>query len=195
MLMQEGDAAAFPFGLHRSWETMWHMWGNSQSDVLARAGSLFADTAMIASAEREAVGFYPRLLIDGLKKEINIAAPGEEKTYEQIAYGIRPATLALLRLYDATHKREYLTMAGLYASWFFGNNALGVPMYDPASGRCFDGISDSVTLNRNSGAESTVEALLTLTELEQYPQAMRFLHCRKSAHGQHGADLYAIFSA
>ena len=194
MLMQEGDAAAFPFGLHRSWETMWHMWGNSQSDVLARAGSLFADTAMIASAEREAVGFYPRLLIDGLKKEINIAAPGEEKTYEQIAYGIRPATLALLRLYDATHKREYLTMAGLYASWFFGNNALGVPMYDPASGRCFDGISDSVALNRNSGAESTVEALLTLTELEQYPQAMRFLHCRKSAHGQHGADLYAIFS-
>ena len=35
-------------------------------------------------------------------------------------------------------------------------------MYDPATGRCYDGINSPVDINRNSGAESTIEALLAL---------------------------------
>jgi len=181
IVMQDGDASTFPYGLHRSWETMWHMWGNSQTAVLARAGRIFGKRSFTLSAEREAVGFYSRLLVQGFLTEMDLAKPGKNKVFDQIAYGVRPMTLGLLRLFDATGKREYLVMAGLAGSWFFGNNPAGLPMYDPGTGRCYDGIRDSVTINRNSGAESTVEALLTLIELEHYPDAVKYVYYRKTA--------------
>jgi hypothetical protein len=55
----------------------------------------------------------------------------------------------------------------------------GAAIYDPATGRCFDGIRDSTTINKNSGAESTIEALGTLLEVEHYDLSRRFLHARK----------------
>jgi hypothetical protein len=54
-------------------------------------------------------------------------------------------------------------------------------MYDTTTGRCFDGINDSTSLNRNSGAESTIEALYTLLEIEQYPLARKYLNYKKVA--------------
>jgi hypothetical protein len=179
MLMQDGNAGTFPYGLHRSWETMWHAWGNSQSYALAYAGKSIGDTAMVASAAKEARDFYSRLLITGLNKEWDCAAPDKKLVYEQIAYGIRPMALALLRLYDATGDELYLKMAGLTASWLFGNNVLHQMMYDSTTGRCFDGITDSTFVNKNSGAESTIEALYTLLEIEQYPLAKKYLSYTK----------------
>jgi hypothetical protein len=179
MMMQDGNAAAFPYGLHRSWETMWHAWGNSQSFALAYAGKVLRDTAMVVSAEREARAFYSRLLIEGMVKEWDVAVPQKKIAYEQIAYGIRPLTLGLLRLYDATGKELYQKMAGLAASWLFGNNVLHEVMYDTSTGRCYDGITDSTRVNRNSGAESAIEALYTLLEIEQYPLAKKYLRYKK----------------
>jgi hypothetical protein len=178
--MQDGNAATFPYGLHRSWETMWHMWGNGQTQALAYAGKIFNDTAMIRSAEIEAQYFYSRLLIQGFLKELDVANPEVKSEYEQIAYGIRPLTLGLLRLYDATGNEIYQKMAGLAASWLFGNNVMHQVIYDEASGRCYDGISDSSRVNRNSGAESTIEALYTLLEIEQYPLAKKYLWYKKT---------------
>jgi hypothetical protein len=179
MMMQDGDATTFPYGLHRSWETMWHMWGNGQTQALAIAGLLLNDSAMIRSAEREAQGFYSRLLIRGYMKELDIAHPDSNFNREQIAYGIRPIAVGLLRLYDATKDETYLKMAGLAASWLFGNNIAHQQMYDVESGRCFDGIMDSLTFNRNSGAESTIEALHTLVEIDRYPLAKKYLWYKK----------------
>ncbi|MDP2884796.1 MAG: hypothetical protein Q8P51_07240 [Ignavibacteria bacterium] len=193
IMMQDGDIRTFPFGAHRSWETIWHSWGNSQSHVLAYAGGVLRDKKMIASAEKEAKGFYARLLIDGILKEWNLAEPKKKSAYEQIAYGIRPMTLGLLRLYDATNNEVYLKMAGLAASWLFGNNVLHQSMYDPATGRCFDGISDSTSLNRNSGAESTIEALYTLLEIEQYPLARKYLNYKKKSSRSTKETLSATF--
>ncbi len=181
MIMQDGDVRTYPYGAHRSWEAMWHAWGNGQSHVLAYAGSVLKDKRMVASAEKEARGFYSRLLIDGMLKEWNFATQRKKTEYEQIAYGIRPMAVGLLRLYDATGNEVYLKMAGLAASWFFGNNVLHQPMYDTTTGRCFDGITDSTHLNRNSGAESTIEALYTLLEIEQYPLARKYLSYKKVA--------------
>jgi len=193
MMMQDGDAAAFPYGLHRSWETMWHLWGNGQSQALAVAGVLFNDSTMIRSARREAEGFYTRLLINGFIKEMDVAHPGSNIHHDQIAYGVRPMAVALLRLYDATKNENYLAMAGLAASWLFGNNAAGEQMYDPASGRCFDGIKDPLALNKNSGAESTIEALHTLVEIENYPGAVKYLDYRKMKETSHDDILSAFF--
>ncbi len=179
MVMQDGDAATFPYGLHRSWETMWHMWGNGQTQSLAGAGVVLNDSAMIRSAEREAQGFYSRLLIQGYMKELDIAHPDSSVNRDQIAYGIRPIAVGLLRLYDATKNEIYLKMAGLAASWLFGNNIARQQMYDIESGRCFDGIMDSLTFNKNSGAESTIEALHTLVEIDKYPLAKKYLWYKK----------------
>src|SRR5689334_6864746 len=179
MTMQDGSARRAPYGLHRSWESTWHMWGNSQTAALAAAGRHLHDARMIRSAEREARGFYARLLIDGFMKETDLADPSKRRVFEQIAYAVRPMATGLLRCYDATGDSLYLSMAGLAASWLLGNNCAGAVMYDTATGRCFDGIRDSTSVNRNAGAESTIEALLTIVELSPYPEAARELFCRR----------------
>jgi hypothetical protein len=193
MMMQSGTPRESPFGLHRSWETQWHMWGNPQTQVLASAGKILKNDAFVASAEREATGFYGRLLIEGFMKEWNLASAELPLRYEQIAYAVRPMAVGLIRLYEATGKKDYLVMAGLAGSWLFGNNVLHTPIYDPASGRCYDGIRDSVTINLNSGAESTIEALYTLVEIEQYPYARDFLMYKKILSRNDGRELSALF--
>jgi hypothetical protein len=193
LVMQDGDDTRPPYGLHRSWETLWHMWGNAQTQALSAAGIMLHDTTMIASAVREARGWYGRLLMEGFLKEYDVAGSAPAAAYEQIAYGVRPMAVGLLRLYDATGNRDYLLMAGLAASWLTGNNAAGRAMYDPATGRCYDGLRDSTTLNLNSGAESTIEALYTLVEVQQYPGAAALLDCRKVARGTAGGFSYAVF--
>jgi hypothetical protein len=193
MMMQSGTPQQAPFGLHRSWETQWHMWGNSQTQALAAAGKVLEKNVFVASAEREAGGFYARLLIDGFSKEWNLASAEPPSRYEQIAYAVRPMAVGLIRLYEATGKNDYLVMAGLAGSWLSGNNVLKQPIYDPATGRCFDGIRDSVTINKNSGAESTIEALYSLVEIEQYPAARRFLSYRKIFSGKKGEYKLACF--
>jgi len=194
MIMQDGDIGAHPFGLHRSWETVWHMWGNSQTQALALTGRLLQDKTMVQSAEREAQGFYSRLLIDGFFKEMDLGNNGPRVEFEQIAYGVRPMAVGLVRLYEATRNEDYLILAGLAASWLFGNNPARRQMYDPATGRCFDGITDSLTVNKNSGAESTIEALLTVLEVERYPTARRFLRAVKKESGKTASGPYAVFS-
>jgi hypothetical protein len=66
-------------------------------------------------------------------------------------------------------------------------------MYDPLTGRCFDGITDSATINRNSGAESTIEALYTLVELRRYPEALRYYEAKRIAAGHDRGTPYAFF--
>jgi hypothetical protein len=193
MVMQDGDMKTFPFGLHRSWQTMWHMWGNAQTQALASAGKMLKNKKMIGSAEREAKGFYSRLLIDGFMKELDVIDTSKTLRYEQIAYGVRTLTVGLIRLYEATKKVEYLKMAGLASSWLFGNNVLHQRMYDPTTGIGFDGIHDSVTVNKNSGAESTIEALFTLIELERYPAARKYSGYTKIKRGETADYLYAVF--
>jgi hypothetical protein len=201
MLMQDGDGKTSPYGLHRSWETIWHMWGNGQTQALSTAGQMLHDTTMIASAVREARGWYGRLLMDGFLREYDVAGPSHASVagsaawseFDQIAYGVRPMAVGLIRLYEATKDRDYLLMAGLAASWLTGNNPARRAMYDQATGRCYDGIRDSLAVNMNSGAESTMEALYTLLEVKHYPDAAALLACRKVSAGTVGRFSYAVF--
>ena len=194
MTMQDGNVKTFPYGLHRSWETTWHMWGNAQTQALATVGRKLGEPSMIASAEREAIGWYTRLIIEGFLKEMDVRTPGKKVAFEQIAYGVRPMAVGLVRLHEATGKPEYLAMAGLAVSWLFGNNALNQPMYDSFTGRCLDGIRDSMSVNKNSGAESTIEALLAILEVGEYPQAKKYFHYRKTKQGTTARYLYGVFS-
>jgi hypothetical protein len=82
-----------------------------------------------------------------------------------------------MALYRATRDTRYAQFAGLAGSWFFGNNMAGVPMFDPDTGRCLDGIDGphDWRVNRNAGAESTLEALLALLTVQADPVAVRYL--------------------
>ena len=82
---------------------------------------------------------------------------------------------ACLEAYKITNDEKYAVQAGKIAQWLFGDNELGKALYNSETGICYDGISSENHLNMNSGAESTIEALLSLLEIEQNQFAQKVL--------------------
>jgi hypothetical protein len=79
-------------------------------------------------------------------------------------------TSACLEAYLITSDRRWMDRARVAFNWFLGDNELRVPIYDPASGGCRDGLhADRV--NENQGAESTLSFLLALTEMRAASRA------------------------
>ena len=73
---------------------------------------------------------------------------------------------AALEAHKITGEKKYAVYAANYAGWFFGDNNQNEQIYFPDTGICFDGLNEN-SVNNNSGAESTIEALLLLQEIEQ----------------------------
>jgi hypothetical protein len=168
-LMQYGKINEAPYGAHISWEGGWHGWGNSQT--MALAGTPYTESAVY-----EAEQFYPWLLVNGWMHSFELQDPSDRRQFEQIAYAVRPVAVGLARLYDTTGNEDFAIMAGLAASWLTGNNVAGHQMYNPRHGYGYDGINDSATVNMNSGAESTIEALMTVLELERHPKPNKWMY-------------------
>lgn len=174
---QLGGPGEYPYAAHPSNTTstaLWHAWGSHQVHALALAGDLLGRQDWIESARREADTFFVRLLTTDLINEM-LPLPNRRG---QIAYGAEVMTSGFWALYQATGEEQYARYAGLTASWFFGNNMAGLPMYDPETGRCFDGIDGPTPfrVNRNAGAESTIEALYALMQVDRDPIANRYLN-------------------
>src|SRR5206468_9125318 len=120
--------------------------------------------------------FYTRLLAGPMVGEWGVLP----FAYPQIAYGLNSMTQGYIALHQATGDDTYGRLAGLTAGWFYGNNAAHFAMYDPATGRGYDGLMgpSEFRVNRNSGAESTIEALMTLQAVGADPVARRYLTYR-----------------
>ncbi|MDZ7373770.1 MAG: hypothetical protein ONB23_07340 [candidate division KSB1 bacterium] len=177
LAMQVTDPADSLHGALLCYRDLWHAWGSLQLFALVRAWRAFGDPSYLEAALQEARHWRGRLLVHGLLHEVDVRR-GESRTYPQIAYDIRPAVWGLLALAEATGDTFWSVAAGLWASWFIGNNDAGIPTYDAHTGRTFDGITGPGEVNRNAGAESTVEALLTLQAVSSDPVAMRALTAR-----------------
>ena len=175
LMMQEGDANNFPYSLFLSAQNQWHAYGSDQSFALLSLGEFLNDTLYRSKALNEIDHFYPWLITNSFKSSISISysnnqfQPILENDYEQIAYGFRPMVFASIEAYTITGLPQYADMAGHLAAWFLGNNVASVNMYDSTTGRCFDAISTGNQVNLNSGAESTIEALLTMQRVQKYP--------------------------
>ncbi len=175
VLMQQGDATHFPYSAFLSWENTWHAYGNDQAYSLLKAGAFLNDTSYTNRGLAEVDNFYPWLLQNGLKASFVVADNGSgvqlttEQSYDQIAYGLRPMIFAAIEAYRLTGKSKYADIAGHLSAWFFGANDAGKTMYSLTTGRCFDGLSSPTSININSGAESTIEALLSMERVESYP--------------------------
>lgn len=174
MKMQLNHEGFFADGALLSWENVWHAWGNSQAHALINAGMALQDAAMIDAGVKEVRLFQPYLLSQNYIREIQFARNGDaisaEKTvkFEQIAYDIRPMVMAALAAHQATSEQQFADQAARLSRWFFGKNPAGAVIYEAATGRGYDGINDAKTVNRNSGAESTIESLLALQAIEQH---------------------------
>jgi glycosyltransferase involved in cell wall biosynthesis len=57
--------------------------------------------------------------------------------------------------WTASGDAKWLTRAEAAHDWFLGRNTLGVPIVDPETGECGDGLT-SVSVNANNGAESVI---------------------------------------
>lgn len=179
LLMQEGGQGVYPYGAFISYENTWHGWGNSQSYALLNLFETVLDSIYLKAALKEINYFYDYIMNRNYLSEFSIGKAGNvifssgENKYPQIAYIIRPMVYASLKAYELTQDTSYAFKAAKPASWFYGRNAANSPMYDPDNGRCFDGINNSASVNLNSGAESTIEALLSLQAIENNPYAVR----------------------
>ncbi len=76
---------------------------------------------------------------------------------------------ALLEAYNITLDSTYAIKAGKVAQWFIGQNPASTVMYNSHTGIFFDGIENENLVNKNSGAESTIEGLLSLLRISLNP--------------------------
>ncbi len=71
---------------------------------------------------------------------------------------------ACLEAYITTKDKRWYNEAEKAFQWFLGTNDLGIPLYNPVNGGCYDGLHVD-RVNRNQGAESTIAFLLSLYEM------------------------------
>jgi Carbohydrate family 9 binding domain-like len=174
-----GNHYAYPFGMHpvsSSAPGYWHDWGAHMVHALAVAGMTLKRQDWIDSAAADADSFLLRQIAFERFRDMGVVPD----RLGQIAYGTNMIVQAYMALYKATGQARYARYGGLAASWLFGNNMANVQMYDPKTGRVFDGINGPAAwrVNLNSGAESTIEGLMSLQAVADVPLAAQYLYVR-----------------
>lgn len=89
---------------------------------------------------------------------------GEHARFDQQPVEAQTTAAACLEAYRLTGDARWRKEARRAFEWFLGRNDLGLPVYDPDTGGCGDGLHPD-RLNSNQGAESTLAFLQTLLEL------------------------------
>lgn len=95
-------------------------------------------------------GFYPQ--------------GGERARFDQQPVEVQAMVSACLEAYRITVDKRWRKEARRAFEWFLGRNDLNLPVYDPTTGGCRDGLHPD-RANDNQGAESTLAFLQALLEL------------------------------
>ena len=73
---------------------------------------------------------------------------------------------ACVEAFNVTRDKSWFDNAVMCFNWFLGHNDLNLPLYDPMTGGCRDGLmADGI--NQNEGAESSLAWLLSLMTLQK----------------------------
>ncbi len=89
---------------------------------------------------------------------------GTRADFDQQPVEAQAMVSACLEAFRATREESWFREAKRAFEWFLGRNDLGLPLYDPSTGGCGDGLHlDRV--NENQGAESTLAFHLALAEM------------------------------
>jgi glycosyltransferase involved in cell wall biosynthesis len=89
---------------------------------------------------------------------------GERARFDQQPAEAQAMVSACLEAYRITGDKRWRKEARRAFEWFLGRNDLNLPIYDPTTGGCRDGLHPDRT-NENQGAESTLAFLQSLLEL------------------------------
>jgi len=89
---------------------------------------------------------------------------GQKARFDQQPLEAAGAVSACLQAYRVTGDSRWRGQAWSAFNWFLGNNDLQLPLYDPATGGCRDGLHPD-RANENQGAESTLSFLMALLEM------------------------------
>ena len=89
---------------------------------------------------------------------------GERARFDQQPVEAQAMVSACLEAYRITGDKSWRKEARRAFEWFLGRNDLNLPLYDPTTGGCRDGLHPDRP-NENQGAESTLAFLQSLLEL------------------------------
>ncbi len=95
---------------------------------------------------------------------------GEKARFDQQPLEAAGAVSASLQAYRITADKRWLREAWSAFNWFLGDNDLQLPLYDPATGGCRDGLHPD-RANENQGAESTLSFLMALLEMRSLQES------------------------
>jgi hypothetical protein len=168
--MSSGDGQTWPYGAVLPWaksRSMWHAWSSQMPAALARASTVLGRPDLLEPAVLDQTSFTTTLLTASGPDNAWYPTPVDQT---QIAYGADSRLQSALAVAGAGAGAPGLKrIAAVAASWYFGTNRSGTPVYDPATGVTFDGVQADGTVNRNSGAESTIHGLLSMIALDGAP--------------------------
>ncbi|MGJ7441693.1 hypothetical protein [Aquipuribacter sp. MA13-6] len=167
--MSGGDAQQWPYGAIVQWthsQSFWHAWASQMPAALAVASDGLDRPDLLPAAVTDSAVFTPHLLTSTGMVNGWLPVPGD---LTQIAYGVDSRVQSLVAVADAADRPSLDRLAGLTASWYFGANRAGEPMYVAETGVTYDGLSAAGDINRNSGAESAIHGLLTMLALDARP--------------------------
>lgn len=136
-----------------------------QVAALAEAGHLFNEKRWLQSAQRSVSGILSMLAAG--YGPIHGFTP-----FPETAYQTSSAACALVENLAALHRASglefYSILAGLFASWYLGNNPAHVPVYVAETGMGHDSVKNDV-LSRNADPQATAEALISFFCLRGTP--------------------------
>lgn len=89
---------------------------------------------------------------------------GERARFDQQPVEAQAMVSACLEAFRITGNTHWQKVSRSVFEWFLGRNDLNVPVYDPTTGGCRDGLHPD-RVNENQGAESTLAFLQALLEL------------------------------
>ncbi len=92
---------------------------------------------------------------------------GEPAYFDQQPVEVYSLVSACLEAFRVSKDWAWYTHARESFEWFFGRNALNLPVYDHVTGGCRDGLHID-RLNENQGAESTLAFLQSFLEMRQF---------------------------
>ena len=139
------------------------------AEVVIAAGDLRDDAVLLDTGLRMLAWLRDIQLVDGRLSVIPVAgwqldAPRgrhDQQPIEVAAFADACATAAA-----ATGESGWITGIRQAGAWFLGDNDAGTPMWDPATGGGYDGLTPDGP-NLNQGAESTLAFISTLQQVRR----------------------------
>ncbi len=91
---------------------------------------------------------------------------GHKARFDQQPVEANAMIEACVEAFNVTRDKTWFENAVICFNWFLGHNDLNMPLYDPKTGGCRDGLmADGI--NRKEGAESSLAWLLSLMTLQK----------------------------